>query len=83
MSKPKPSKWSERSWAGAFFGPQFRTYSSPWKFQLSFYMASFQGDGFVHFSVHLMNKALAFEFPYTGAKPDPEIRWTLFKGKRS
>lgn len=83
MSKPKPSKWSERSWADVFSGAQFRTYSSPRNFQLSFYMASFQGDGIVHFSVHLMNKALAFEFPYTGDKPDPGMYWTLFKGKRS
>jgi hypothetical protein len=79
----KPRKWSKRKWVDVFSGPQFRTYSSPRKFQLCLTIESYQGDGVFHFSVHLMNRALAFEFPYEGNRPNPGIHWVLFKGKRT
>jgi hypothetical protein len=73
----KPEKWNERGWTDIESGWQFRTYKSPRNFQLCFIVDDMQGDGFVHVSIHLLKKALAFEFPFD--KKSPQIRWRLIK----
>lgn len=77
--RPKPQKWSERTWSDVYSGWQFRTFSSKRNLQVIVSVDDMQGDGVVLVGIHLFKKALVFEFPFDGNKPYKKINWKLRK----
>ena len=72
----KPREWSKRTWLDGIISWQFRTFDSPRRFQVCFNVDDFQGEGLLSCSVHVLNKALAFECPMKVTK---EVHWKLVK----